>query len=64
MPLKRGSSVGDGVSTAYSVAVANGFTGTESQLLSSLAGTKKVTVSLVAPVDPKVNDVWIDISQL
>ncbi len=49
--------------SAYEVAVANGFVGTEEEWLASLqpsTTSNNVTISDTAPTDPESGDVWID----
>lgn len=50
--------------SAYEVAVANGFVGTEQQWLDSLhpnfEGFNKITVGPTQPSNPSEGDIWID----
>ena len=51
--------------SAYDVAVANGFTGTQAEWLDSLKGEpgpEQITVSATAPASPYLNQLWLDTS--
>lgn len=47
--------------SAYEVAVANGFVGTEEQWLQSI-GQEYITISTTPPPAPYTNQLWLDIS--
>lgn len=55
---------GDKGLSAYQVAVAAGFIGSEEAWLASLhpnfAGFEKITVGTIEPVNPAEGDLWID----
>lgn len=59
-PFYRGSTG----SSAYEVAVDQGFAGTENEWLASLVGPQGtvIHISSTPPANPTLNDLWVDIS--
>jgi hypothetical protein len=47
--------------SAYQVAVANGFVGSQAAWLLSLKGDPGITVSSTPPATPAVNQLWLQI---